>query len=225
MATWITHLRVAQGVMDKNPGLDAEGYVLGNIAPDSGVPNADGAGFTPPSAVSHFDESYGRKKGAVNYAAQHLQPEQLRGCDRRSLSFHLGYISHLMTDALWRERIAVPSVEKFGHLFESCSAGEAWGQLKRDWYGQDFLFLEQHPDFTAWRIYAEMKDILNRWLDIFSEDAFLLRREYITGFYTMRREDLEREYQYLSQAELDAFVIFASGEISARLKPFMQEGF
>ena len=43
-------------------------------------------------------------------------------------------------------------------------------------------------------------------MDIFAEDAFENRRQYITGFYLAGREDLEREYPYLNESQAEAFV-------------------
>ena len=56
MASWMIHLRVADLLMDRIPGLDETAFVMGNIAPDSGVPNSDWTKFQPPKDVSHFNE-------------------------------------------------------------------------------------------------------------------------------------------------------------------------
>ncbi len=54
MASWMIHLRVAQGIYEKL-GFDHKAeFVMGNIAPDSGVPTADGTGFVPDAGRSHF---------------------------------------------------------------------------------------------------------------------------------------------------------------------------
>ena len=34
MATWITHLMIADGVLERIPSLDRHGFCVGNIAPD-----------------------------------------------------------------------------------------------------------------------------------------------------------------------------------------------
>ncbi len=52
MATWVTHLMVADGVLDKVSGLDRHGFCVGNIAPDCNVENEDWTEFTPPRAVT-----------------------------------------------------------------------------------------------------------------------------------------------------------------------------
>ena len=54
MATWITHLRIAEAVMLCFPGLPEAEFAIGNIAPDSGEAQADGLSYMPPKSVSHF---------------------------------------------------------------------------------------------------------------------------------------------------------------------------
>jgi hypothetical protein len=39
MATWMVHLRIADKLLNKIKGLSYTEFVVGNIAPDSGVPN------------------------------------------------------------------------------------------------------------------------------------------------------------------------------------------
>lgn len=54
MASWMVHLRIADRLLDSLPGLSAVDFVVGNIAPDSGIPNEDWSEFTPSVIVSHF---------------------------------------------------------------------------------------------------------------------------------------------------------------------------
>lgn len=39
MASWMVHLRIADAFLDKLENIDETAFVMGNIAPDSGVPN------------------------------------------------------------------------------------------------------------------------------------------------------------------------------------------
>ena len=43
-------------------------------------------------------------------------------------------------------------------------------------------------------------------MEEFSSDAFDNRRQYITDFYLQKNHHLDREYPYLTEAEMDAFV-------------------
>ena len=54
MATWMVHLRVAEQMLEVFPRLERQEFIVGNIAPDSGVPNEDWSVFTPDTNTSHF---------------------------------------------------------------------------------------------------------------------------------------------------------------------------
>ena len=54
MASWMVHLRIADEILKRMEGLDETAFVIGNIAPDSGVPNEDWSKYFPPKNVSHF---------------------------------------------------------------------------------------------------------------------------------------------------------------------------
>ena len=62
MASWVTHLMVADGVLQRFPFLDRRGFCVGSIAPDCNVENADWTAFTPPREVTHWMQ--GDKKEA-----------------------------------------------------------------------------------------------------------------------------------------------------------------
>lgn len=53
MATWVTHLMVADRVLEKGSWLDWHGFCVGNIAPDCNVENEDWTEYTPHRAVTH----------------------------------------------------------------------------------------------------------------------------------------------------------------------------
>lgn len=54
MASWMVHLRVAEKLLDSICDLSTTDFIVGNIAPDSGVPNEDWSRFTPSGDVSHY---------------------------------------------------------------------------------------------------------------------------------------------------------------------------
>ena len=54
MASWMVHLRIADKLLDKIPNLSPVEFIVGNIAPDSGVPNEDWSRFPPDTKTSHL---------------------------------------------------------------------------------------------------------------------------------------------------------------------------
>ena len=217
MASWMVHLRVADKLMGKIRFVSPTEFIVGNIAPDSGVPNADWSVFTPSTTVSHFKTEKGQKAGPDAFAQKYFLPYMQERYDAKAYSFYLGYLVHLLTDVEWSKNVVHPALEKFS---EECAAdrnGLIW-KMKEDWYDLDFRFLRDHPDFRAFRIYAEAEGFQNEFMEEFCPDAFDNRRGYITGFYGQQKENLDREYPYLSEAEMDAFVDLCWQNILSVLK-------
>ncbi len=49
MASWMVHLRITDLLLDVFDNLEETEFVVGNIAPDSGIPSEDWSYYTPPS--------------------------------------------------------------------------------------------------------------------------------------------------------------------------------
>ena len=213
MASWMIHLRIADKLLDKIPGLSPIEFIMGNMAPDSGVPNEDWSSFTPSTAVSHFrvDNGQGKKIIEVNrYLDAYFTPELRATYTEQQYAFYLGYYTHLLTDTIWSELVARPVRKQFPQV--------SWEEIKEDWYDLDFLYIKKHPGFRAFRAYLGSVGFVNRYMDFFAPDAFDNRREYITSFYLQPKENLDREYRYLTETAANEFVEFAVSRILARLE-------
>lgn len=216
MASWMVHLRIADKLLDQIPGLSPVEFIVGNIAPDSGVPNADWSAFSPPTSISHFKTGT-QKAGPAAFAAKYFTPEQQAAYTPQQYGFYLGYLTHLITDRLWSDRIAHPAFRKYiggeGHY-----TGPLVWKIKDDWYDLDYKYLRDHPGFRAFRVYLGAVGFRNEFMEEFSSDAFDNRRQYITDFYLQGKSGLDREYPYLTEKEMDRFVAEATEEILRQLK-------
>lgn len=219
MASWMVHLRIADKLLDKLPALSPVEFIMGNMAPDSGVPNEDWSKFTPSTQVSHFrvDDGNGKKKMDLEaFLSRWFTPELQSHYDEKAYSFFLGYYTHLLTDCLWSEKIAEPTQRRLALQFAADRSG-TWEKVKGDWYDLDYLYLKKHPGFRAFRVYLGAVGFRNTYMDIFSEDALDNRRAYITDFYLQKNDHLDREYPYLTEAEADRFVEDAAASIRISL--------
>lgn len=106
MATWVTHLMVADMVMNRVSGLDRRGFCVGNITPDCNIENEDWSGFTPPREVTHW------MSGAVkvdsdgdDFCREYLikRADEIKSNEHKS--FLMGYYCHLITDAAFQKMI------------------------------------------------------------------------------------------------------------------------
>ena len=213
MASWMIHLRIADKLLDKIPNLSPIEFLMGSMAPDSGVPNEEGTAFIPSTAISHYrvDDGKGKKIIEVHrYVEDYFTPEHRSSYNDSQYSFYLGYYTHLLADVLWSELVAWPVREQYPHA--------TWEEIKEDWYDQDFLYIKKHPGFRAFRAYLGSVGFVNRYMDFFAPDAFDKRREYITSFYLQDKDNLDREYRYLTEASANQFVDDAVRRILARLE-------
>ena len=208
MASWMVHLRIADKMLDKLNDIDGTAFVMGNIAPDSGVPNEDWSQFNPPKVISHFktkpdDELF---FDIDKFCAEYFNEELIKTYSKKQYSFFLGYYIHLLTDVEWTRDIYYELLKAYPEETKADKNKLIW-TAKGDWYDLDFLYLEQHPDFRAFSLYENAVDYENDLMDLFSRDAFENRRQYICGFYRGDQHgDLHREYTYLTPERAEKFV-------------------
>ncbi len=222
MASWMIHFRIAQALLDANlfPASRRweveEAFVMGNIAPDSGVPAEDGLHYIPAKSVSHFHvrNTRGFKEcDLAAFTARYLTPSPN---DPVARAFYLGYLAHLYTDNQWVEKIGLPARCLFSHEFKDNYA-DPHGRVKTDWYTLDCLYLKAHPDLHAYRLFAEAPPFVNRYVDFYAEDAFESRKSFILDFYRRGVAEVAERETYLSMEELDAFVRETAEEIEEML--------
>lgn len=218
MASWMVHLRIADRLLDSLPGLSAVDFVVGNIAPDSGIPNENGTTFTPSTAVTHFRVAPSNPSAIQIpvFVERYFTPEQRARYSPAQNSFFLGYLVHLMTDQLWSAKVLTALKERFPDQWQADRQGLIV-RAKEDWYDLDYKYLRQHPDFRSFRIYSGAIGYQNVFMSEFAPDAFDNRRQYITSFYLEENNHLDREYPYLTEGQMDGFVLDASAEILSRL--------
>lgn len=54
MASWMVHLEAVDKLLDRLEGIAQTEFVMGNIAPDSGLLNKDWTSYTPSRSLTHF---------------------------------------------------------------------------------------------------------------------------------------------------------------------------
>lgn len=225
MASWMIHLRVAQQLYQKLGIKQKEEFVLGNIAPDSGVPSEDGTGYVPDATISHFrtiDEN-GIKNVHEELFIERYFTDSLRlHYSKEEYAFFFGYLTHLITDKIWAREIVYGAKEKKKNLFIA-NREEFWKTIKKDWYDLDFMYLKENPSFEAFKIYQNNKKMKNVYLDFFSENAFLERKSFIIDFYTEGVKNIVEHETYLQKEELNHFVDLCVDEIINQCHKYKKE--
>ena len=202
MATWIAHLRVAEKLLEEFNFLDVQGFLVGNIGPDSGVPNEDWSAFSPPKIISHWYNDI-RDIVPEDYRMKYLS--DISKYTDLEKSFYLGYYTHLLSDVEWgvlykkklEETLYKDSLEKDPKFI--------W-TIKKDWYGQDHLYLRDNKQSIFFKAFIKIKEFPNTYFDFFSPTAFTRQINYITDFYQNFNENLDRSFVYLTKEEMDTYV-------------------
>lgn len=208
MATWIVHLRVAEGLLDVIDKLDQYQLLLGSLAPDSGLPNEKRESYDPPWEVTHF----GRKtqpKWPIKDLEFYRRYLGTSGDSRRNnkrYSFLVGYFFHLVTDNLWHYDVDLPARSKYSEEFNK-DPRFIW-EVIRDRFGLDFLYLKEHPESLFWD-FLDRSERVEEYLDFLPAKAIESRMEYIRGFYQSKENLKNRTNKpsvYLSAGRVEAFV-------------------
>ena len=225
MASWMIHLRIADALLMRLHRIDETAFVMGNIAPDSGVPNADWSEFHPSKATTHFYQNTesGRRIDVEAFCKRYFNESLISAYNRKEYSFFLGYYLHLLTDVRWSETILSKLKTDYPEAYAQ-DKKKLINAAKEDWYDLDFLYLETHPNFRAFSLYENAVGFDNVFMDIFSRDAFDNRRRYICGFYHSEEHgNLTREYKYLTREQADAFVTDTSKWLSEQADSILKE--
>ncbi len=225
MASWIIHLRIAEQLLGLFPDLDPARFAVGNITPDSGIPDEKWEKFTPSPEVTHFSTADAHRYLAdLKFFRQYLLP--LRGnLDGGLISFRLGYFCHLITDNLWSREIGRPTVNRYADEF-AADKDFIW-EVKKDWYGLDFLYVRDHPESLFWRVFLHASPEMGG-LDFLLKKGVQRNVDYIQQYYQRIDAEIqalyERPYIYLSAARADQFVDESTRQISRILKHLWIDG-
>ena len=165
MATWVTHLMIADSILKYYPGLDRRGFCVGNIAPDCNVENKDWTEFTPSRKVTHWMQ--GQRKHVSDCDAfyeEYVEKRRNAIQTAEEYAFLMGYYAHLLTDAAFQKMIrdenrvkAVWERIRANPNIRERAAGmeETWDNAKKlipkeIWRGQIYSweadYLKAHPD-------------------------------------------------------------------------------
>ncbi len=209
MATWIVHLRVAEGLLDAIDELDRCQFLIGSLAPDSGLPDEKWQRFEPPPEVTHFGR-IGRARWPfkdLKFYQKYLSVLSGPSKDNKEYSFLLGYFFHLVVDNLWDYHVGLPTRRKYLVQFNSDSQF-IW-KVKRDWYDLDFLYLKEHPECIFWNVFQKC-ECNEQYLDFLPLEAIRKRIEGIRSLYQnrdeLKRRTKKRPFIYLSEETVGMFV-------------------
>ena len=222
MATWVTHLMIADSVLQHFPGLDRHGFCIGNIAPDCNVENEDWTAFTPSREVTHWMQGQRKKASDCDaFYEEYIAKRRDRIQTTEEYAFLMGYYAHLITDAAFQKMIrdedrvkaAWKRIKENENLREQ-SAGieETWDNAKklipkRVWVGHIYSleaeYLNAHPDSGYLTEILPLKAFPD-YIDYLPEGA-IVRKIGVMGYLPEINESLD-EWIAISREEYEAYI-------------------
>lgn len=221
MASWITHLMIADGVLERIPNIDRHGFCVGNIAPDCNVENEDWTAFTPPREVTHWMQGERKKASDCDaFCEKYILKRKDKIQSTEEYDFLLGYYAHLITDAAFQAMIcdenrvkAVWMRIKADKELSIVSDGmdETWDCAKllipkkarmRGIYAMEAEYLNNHPNSGYLTEILPLKSFPD-YIDYLPKGC-IVRKIGIMGYLPER--DKDASYIAISQDEYADFV-------------------
>ena len=220
MATWISHLRLAQNLLDAGYKVDVPMFTVGNLSPDCGFPDANG-NFTPSPNVTHYRIMGKQAADPERFYSDCLEDKKH---DDVTYSFLLGYYAHLFADQEWAIQIYRPKklnpIWKEGLDFDP----EFIWEIKKDWYGLDFLYLEENPDNLFFNTLLDVRKVPD-FMDFIPKNRLTENVQRIQEYYQDKQSyeaAHERRYIYLNKQEIDHYIEVTTDLL---LEDFAKHGF
>ncbi len=158
MPSWCIHFRVADWFLDRIPNLNKKYFLIGNIAPDCGVPVKNG--YNPPTKTTHFSTNISLKSDCdYNYIFNEFIKNEK---DKNKKSFYIGYFVHLMTDCQNAIYTTFPIEEKYGLIANNKRLSR---RIKQEWHNIDFEFLSTNisPSFELFKTFDGFNESYPEW--------------------------------------------------------------
>lgn len=139
MATWITHLMIADKILEFCPQLDRRGFCVGNIAPDCNVENEDWTAFKPSRKITHWMKSNDKLiSDCDDFCTEYILKRRENIQSHEKYSFLIGYYVHLLTDALFYQ--CLRDTKRLPHIWERIQAVDSLREQAKG-YTQDWISL------------------------------------------------------------------------------------
>ena len=234
MASWVTHLIIADRLLDRFPTLHRRGFCAGSVAPDCNIENADVTDFIPSRETTHWMSVKNDKLTADYMGFRRAYIDGRRGAvSSEECGFLLGYFVHLMADvafqrtisdparvaAAWRRALAFPDLAEKARGMEP-----SWPAVKRlipkeermkDIYAIEAEYLAAHPDSGYLTEILPLRDFPD-YIDYLPKGA-VVRKIGVMG-YLPRAEQSAHPFVAISRAEYAAYLDGTTAQAAEALR-------
>lgn len=212
MASWLTHLRVAEKIKQKVSGIDFSYFIIGSIAPDSGMPDESQRSYTPSKEITHC--RYQKNDAIADmdesvFFDNYLVPGKIITRSDSTRSFLWGYYFHLITDKLWLEEYFRPFQKNYEIEFQNPDK-DFVDFIREEMFSLDFEYLKENGS----ELVDQMKNFdgnINFFYE-FDSDYIYECKNRIVDIYRGEPLGLDREYKYLNPQILEEFIAKVSNK-------------
>ena len=235
MATWVSHLIIADKILARTKGICPREFCVGNIAPDCNIENEDFTSFTPSREVTHWMQAeYKQLSDAEKFLDEYVKTKE--NISREETSFLLGYYTHLVTDAEFRsfthneQRLAASwerIISEKALYPEYLIVPQNWDGIKllipkrermKDIYNIEKKYLDKNPESGYFKYIRAFKDIPD-YIDYLPQGA-IARKIKIMG-YMPRAEKGKFLGIVITEEEYDAFLKNTAAKASERITEYL----
>lgn len=192
MPTWINHFRVADNLLDKINHLDTEYFLIGNIAPDCGIPTDKNGEYIPSTNITHFTIQDISNKTDCDYDL--IYENYIRDeTDLKKRSFFIGYFVHLFTDCEYALDIYLGTEKKYGKFADN---QKLWKAFKKELHNIDDLFLKENSSksFELFKTYNGFNEQYPNW---YRNNEISKQMKNIVKFYS-KPKPKKLKHQYIT---------------------------
>lgn len=219
MATWIAHLQLADNLLKYGFDLEIKPFLIGSLAPDAGYLNTQNSWY-PSKKITHFFDDENQNIQPEDFYYQYIH-QQTHSAD--TYAFLMGYYAHLLADVEWIGNVWRPFKHTYPSLGQNIENDTDFAyQFKQlEWFGHDFLYLKQNPDYEAFKLIEEVQSLPN-YLDFLPSEmlATWLQDEVINTYAdeeTMQKV-LVHDFLYFSPMTRQAWLDCATGTLIEMFK-------
>ena len=210
MASWLTHLRVAERIKQKVSEIDFQYLIIGSIAPDSGVPDESRMDYTPSKDITHCkyqNDSCIADMNETVFFDSYLVPEKIMIRSDNTRSFLWGYYFHLITDKLWLEECFRPFQKSYENEFQNPDK-DFVNLIREEMFSLDFEYIKEKGPMLINEL-NNFDGSINFFYE-FDSDYIYECKNRIVEFYSAKPLTLDREYKYLNSQIIEEFIAKAA---------------
>jgi hypothetical protein len=210
MAGWLTHLRIAENVIDLI-GFEPDEllYYVGSIAPDAGELHYDETGrrfYVPARYITHWtDETkvWDRPIHFERFYNEYVQNEM----DKGKKSFLYGYFIHLVTDALWIEQHTRPLLKKINNTDATEDELREMRKIYRaEAFNLENAFLTRNFGYHPFELIKSITGFDNKYLPYISSNDVNRIISRIVRQYDPSSCDFRTDHTYMKYDEYESMI-------------------